>query len=196
MIKVFILGAIFGAIMQLGFLDRLSKVVGAFLLKDLTIPKALMIAMGVGAIMLYSAEYFGLIHFHIKPFYPVGVALGGLIFGIGMVIVGYCPGSMPEAVGEGRMDALLGIISGVIGGIIFTMYYPVYHSSFLHGKTIGTPTLTDLFDLEGLSKLLVAMAIGMTFILLAFLIDKLERKYILKEEPQEPNENSVEKVLN
>lgn len=91
MIKVFILGLIFGAIMQLGFLDRLSKVIGAFLLKDLTIPKALLIAMGVGAILLYSAEYMGLIHFHIKPFYPMGVALGGLVFGMGMVIVGTAP---------------------------------------------------------------------------------------------------------
>ncbi|WP_456384363.1 YeeE/YedE thiosulfate transporter family protein [Persephonella sp.] len=191
MIKVFILGAIFGAIMQLGFLDRLSKVIGAFLLKDLTIPKALMIAMGVGAVFLYSAEYFGLIQFHIKPFYPVGVALGGLIFGIGMVIVGYCPGSMPEAVGEGRMDALLGIISGVIGGIIFTIYYPVYHSSFLHGKTIGAPTLTDLFGLEGLAKLLTGIAIGMTFVLLAFLIDRLEKKYILKEDEAESLDGHV-----
>ncbi|SNZ06678.1 hypothetical protein SAMN06265182_0760 [Persephonella hydrogeniphila] len=182
MIKVFILGMIFGAIMQLGFLDRLSKVIGAFLLKDLTIPKALLIAMGAGAIMLYSAEHFGLIHFHIKPFYPVGIAIGGFLFGIGMVIVGYCPGSMPEAVGEGRMDALIGIVSGVIGGIIFTMYYPVYHTSFLHGSTLGAPTLTDLFGLEGLAKTVVGMAIGMSFVLLAFIVDKLERKYILKEE--------------
>ncbi|WP_457640162.1 YeeE/YedE thiosulfate transporter family protein [Persephonella sp.] len=182
MLKVFLLGAVFGAVMQLGFLDRLSKVIGAFLLRDLTIPKALMVAMGVGAVLLYSAEYFGLIHFHIKPFYPVGVALGGLVFGVGMVIVGYCPGSMPEAVGEGRMDALLGIISGVIGGIIFTVYYPVYHNSFLHGETLGAFTVTDLLGLEGLSKLITGIALGMTFVLLAFLIDRLERKYILKED--------------
>ncbi|WP_457625236.1 YeeE/YedE thiosulfate transporter family protein [Persephonella sp.] len=185
MIKVFILGMIFGAVMQLGFLDRLSKVIGAFLLKDLTIPKALLVAMGVGAVMLYSAEHFGLIHFHIKPFYPVGIALGGLVFGTGMVIVGYCPGSMPEAVGEGRMDALLGIISGVIGGIIFTIYYPVYHNSFLHGPTLGAPTLTDLFGLEGLAKTVVGMAIGMSFVLLAFVVDRIERKYILKEESKD-----------
>ncbi|WP_029520417.1 YeeE/YedE thiosulfate transporter family protein [Persephonella sp. IF05-L8] len=180
MIKVFILGMIFGAIMQLGFLDRLSKVIGAFLLKDLTIPKALLVAMGFGAIALYTLNYFGIIDFHIKPLYPVGVALGGLIFGAGMVIVGYCPGSMPEAVGEGRMDALLGIISGIIGGVIFTVIYPVYHYSFLHGTTFGNPSILDLLGLEGLAKLLVAIALGMTFILLAFWIDKLERKYIQK----------------
>ena len=180
MVKVFILGMIFGAIMQLGFLDRLSKVIGAFLLKDLTIPKALMVAMGVGAIFLYTAEYFGLIQFHIKPFYPVGVALGGLIFGTGMVIVGYCPGSMPEAVGEGRMDALLGIISGIIGGVIFTVFYPVYHNSFLHGKTVGKPTLTDLFGVDGFEKMAIGVMIGIGFILLAFLIDGIEKKYVFK----------------
>ncbi|MBK3333358.1 YeeE/YedE family protein [Persephonella atlantica] len=178
MLKVFFLGMIFGAIMQLGFLDRLSKVVGAFLLKDLTIPKALMIAMGVGAILIYTGEHFGLLQLHIKPFYPVGIALGGLVFGTGMVIVGYCPGSMPEAVGEGRMDAFLGIVSGVIGGIIFTVLYPVYHNSFLHGPTFGAPTLTDLMGLEGISKMIVGTAIGGTFVVLAFVIDWLEKKYI------------------
>ncbi len=179
MVKVFILGMIFGAIMQLGFLDRLSKVIGAFLLKDLTIPKALMVAIGVGAVFLYTAEYFGLIQFHIKPFYPVGVALGGLIFGVGMVIVGYCPGSMPEAVGEGRMDTLLGIVSGIIGGVIFTIFYPFYHNSFIHGKTIGKPTLTDLFGVNGFEKMIIGVIIGTGFVLFAFLIDGIERKYIL-----------------
>lgn len=172
------LGVIFGAIMQLGFLDRLSKVIGAFLLKDLTIPKALMVAMGIGAVFLYTAEYFGLIQFHIKPFYPVGVALGGLVFGIGMVVVGYCPGSMPEAVGEGRMDAFLGIVSGIIGGVIFTVLYPFYHTSFLHGETIGKPTLTDLFGFDGIEKMITGVIIGLGFVILAFLIDGIEKKYI------------------
>lgn len=181
MLKVFILGMIFGAVMQLGFLDRLSKVIGAFLLKDLTIPKALMVAMGVGAVFLYTAEYFGFIQFHIKPFYPVGVALGGLVFGVGMVIVGYCPGSMPEAVGEGRMDAFLGIVSGIIGGVIFTVLYPIYHNSLLHGKTIGEPTLTDLFGVDGVEKMIVGVIIGLGFVILAFLIDGVEKRYVLKE---------------
>ncbi|MDQ7055385.1 MAG: YeeE/YedE thiosulfate transporter family protein [Persephonella sp.] len=146
-------------------------------MKDLTIPKALLIAMGVGAVLLYTGEHFGLLQLYIKPFYPVGVVLGGLVFGTGMVIVGYCPGSMPEAVGEGRMDALLGIVSGIIGGIIFTASYPVYHNFFLHGSTFGAPTLTDVFGLNGISKTIADIAIGGTFVIMAFVIDRLERKY-------------------
>jgi len=174
----FLIGLGFGAIMQLAQLDRLAKVIGAFLLKDLTIPKALLMAMGVGAILIYTAEHFGLIHLHIKPFYPVGVALGGLIFGAGMVIVGYCPGSMPEAVGEGRMDALFGIIAGIIGGVVFTIIFPVYESSFLHGAVIGKPTLSDLLGLKGTAKWLFSVSVGIIFIILAFVLDKVEKKYL------------------
>ena len=177
-ITAFIIGLFFGAIMQLAQLDRLAKVIGAFLLKDLTIPKALLMAMGVGAILIYTAEYFGFIHFHIKPFYPVGIAIGGIIFGIGMVIVGYCPGSMPEAVGEGRIDALFGIIAGIIGGVIFTMIFPIYENSFLHGAVIGKPVLADLFGLSGTAKWLFSVVVGGVFIGLAFLVDKLEKKYL------------------
>jgi uncharacterized membrane protein YedE/YeeE len=177
-ITAFIIGLFFGAIMQLAQLDRLAKVIGAFLLKDLTIPKALLMAMGVGAILIYTAEYFGLIELHIKPFYPVGIAIGGLIFGAGMVIVGYCPGSMPEAVGEGRIDALFGIIAGIIGGVVFTMIYPVYEASFLHGEVIGKQTLADLFGLTGVAKWLFSVFVGGLFIALAFLVDKLEKKYL------------------
>ena len=164
--------------MQLAQLDRLAKVIGAFLLKDLTIPKALLMAIGVGAILIYTAEYFGLIHFHIKPFYPVGIAIGGIIFGIGMVIVGYCPGSMPEAVGEGRIDALFGIIAGIIGGVIFTMIFPIYENSFLHGTVIGKPVLADLLGLHGAAKWIFSVVVGGIFIFLAFLLDKVEKKYL------------------
>lgn len=85
---------------------------------------------------------------------------------------------MPEAVGEGRLDALLGIIAGILGGVVFTVIYPAYHTSFLHGKTIGAPTLTDIFGLEGLTKAIAGIVIGIIFISLAFLIDKIEKKYI------------------
>ncbi len=180
-ITAFVIGLFFGAIMQLAQLDRLAKVIGAFLLKDLTIPKALLMAMGAGAILIYTAEHFGFIHLHIKPFYPVGIALGGLVFGAGMVIVGYCPGSMPEAVGEGRIDAFFGIIAGIVGGIIFTMIFPIYESSFLHGTVVGKPTLSDLFGLQGTAKWLFSVFVGIIFIALAFLIDKLEKKYLQKE---------------
>ncbi len=180
LITAFLIGLVFGAIMQLAQLDRLAKVIGAFLLKDLTIPKALLMAMGVGAILIYTAEYFGFISLHIKPFYPVGVALGGIVFGIGMVIVGYCPGSMPEAVGEGRIDALFGIIAGIVGGIIFTMIFPFYEASFLHGTVLGKPTLPDLLGLKGTVKWIFSVFVGFIFIGLAFLVDKLEKNYISK----------------
>ena len=63
--------------------------------------------------------------FHVKPLLLGGVILGGLVFGVGMTILGYCPGTLFVSAGEGAVDALVGIFGGLLGGLTFTISLPV-----------------------------------------------------------------------
>ena len=45
-----------------------------------------------------------------------GIAIGGIVFGTGMAILGYCPGTLPVSLGEGSVDALISIIGARMAG--------------------------------------------------------------------------------
>ena len=56
----------------------------------------------------------GIAYVQVKTFQLVGSIGGGLIFGVGMSILGYCPGTLPISFGQGSMDAFWGILGGFV----------------------------------------------------------------------------------
>ena len=58
--------------------------------------------------------------------------IGGLVFGIGFALLGYCPGTVAGAVGTGALDALFGGMIGLlIGAGIFAEIYPLVKTRIL-----------------------------------------------------------------
>lgn len=75
-------------------------------------------------LLLYGLYWFGIdMHFSLKPLYFYGVGLGGIMFGIGLALSGYFPGSEWMALGEGRRDALFAIPAGLLGTASWTALY-------------------------------------------------------------------------
>ena len=89
----FFIGCVFGAILFLGGASSYRKILGTLLLKDMTIIKLMMTAIGVGTLGVYLLDQGGLAHMNIKPAYIWGVIAGGAIFGVGWAVSGYCPGT-------------------------------------------------------------------------------------------------------
>jgi len=122
-ITIIILGFIFGTILQYANLNKYNVISGLALRENFAVAKAIAIAIGIGAILLNIEIAFGFASYHVKPFVVGGLILGGLIFGIGMAILGYCPGALAISLGQGSLDALVGIIGGIMGGFIYTLIY-------------------------------------------------------------------------
>ena len=89
-----IFGFLFGAILQFANLNKYNVISGLAVRKDFAVAKAIAVAIGIGAILLNFEIAFGLASYHVKPFIFGGIILGGLIFGAGMAILGYCPGTL------------------------------------------------------------------------------------------------------
>jgi len=71
--------------------------------------------------------------------------LGGLIFGAGFALLGYCPGTVVAAAGTGALDALLGGIPGtIIGAALFAQLYPELDRAILQRGSFGQATLPEL----------------------------------------------------
>jgi uncharacterized protein len=69
--------------------------------------------------------------------------LGGLLFGTGMAVLGYCPGTSMAAVGEGRKDAAAGVLGMLGGALAFVGAYPKIKPVIETGR-VGTRTLPEL----------------------------------------------------
>lgn len=166
-------GFLFGLIIQYARLNTFNVISRASTLEDLTMFKAMGFAIGLGVIILAFEIGFGFASFHVKPFILGGILLGGLIFGAGMSILGYCPGTMAVSLGEGSLDAFVGIIGGLFGGLIYTLILPLI--SPILGPNLGAVSLNSLVG-SGPLFYILSILIGMLFIGVAFWMDKIEKK--------------------
>ena len=62
---------------------------------------------------------------HIRPALFGGILAGAVCFGIGMAVLGYCPGTSVAACGEGRRDAMVGVLGMFAGAVAFIAAFPV-----------------------------------------------------------------------
>ncbi len=75
--------------------------------------------------------------------------IGGLIFGLGFAVLGYCPGTIAGAIGNGALDALVGGLAGmIIGSGLFAALYPRLSQGILKKGDFGDLTLPRLFKVN------------------------------------------------
>ena len=175
---IFILGFLFGAILQYAKLNKYDTISGLAILKNLAVAKAILMAIGVGAILLSIEIGLGFASYHTKPLIFGGIMLGGLIFGTGMAILGYCPGTLPVSLGEGSLDALIGILGGLVAGLVFTILLPSIHG--ILGPDFGDITLKSLFGGNLILFFVLVFIISGIFIALSFWLHRIEKVKDLK----------------
>ncbi len=96
--------------------------------------------------------------------------IGGLIFGVGFGLLGYCPGTVAGAIGNGYLDALLGGAVGMlIGAGLFAALYPKLAAGILRKGDFGTLTLPELFRVH--AWVLVA-PVAVALVLLLWIIER------------------------
>jgi len=172
MITIFILGFLFGATLQYARLNKYNVISGLAVREDFTVPKAIAMAVGIGALLLNTEIALGFASYHVKPMIVGGIVLGGLIFGTGMAILGYCPGTMAVSLGEGSLDALTGILGGLTGGVVYTLLLP--HIKPVLGPDLGTLSLESVVANKLLFFVLLAL-LAAVFVFLAFWLHRIDR---------------------
>lgn len=117
-------GIVFGFLLQKGRAAKYQIIMGQFFLKDWTVVKIMGSAVAVGAIGIYYMRSLGMIHLEIKPAAFAGVIVGAILFGIGLAILGLCPGTTVAACGEGRRDAWVGFTGMLFGAAAYVVLFP------------------------------------------------------------------------
>ena len=178
-----VIGLAFGFALHRSGAGNPQYIINMLRLKDLHLAKVILLAIGLSSLALFLLISIGWIdqtHISIKSAY-IGVVIGGLIFGIGFAVGGYCPGTCLVGFGGGRKDALYFILGGLVGAGIFTLIYGWLKSTFpsifndiAGGKTTIADTGVDKFTglFEAVPSFLIAGVIAAVFILGAWKLPK------------------------
>ena len=112
-------GLAFGFLLQKGGMGKFNVLIGQLLLQDFTVAKIMLTAIVVGMIGVFTLHHFGKVNLHLKPTRIGANVIGGLLFGAGFALLGYCPGTVAVALGQGSWDALFGMAGLVAGSWVF-----------------------------------------------------------------------------
>lgn len=144
----FVTGIIFGFLLQKGRVIRYDKQLGALRLIDMTIVKFMLSTILMAMIGVYLLKDLGIAKLSVKPTILGGNIIGGLIFGFGWGLLGYCPGTSLGALGEGRWDAAWGILGMLTGAAIFAEAFPVLKNSVLKWGVYGKITIPQILGIN------------------------------------------------
>jgi uncharacterized protein len=115
----FIFGIVFGFLLQRAGVAKYEVLMGQFLLTDFTVIKVMLTAVVVGTVGIFSMRALGLVKLHVKPTRYAANITGGLLFGVGLGLLGYRPGTGAAALGQGNYDAIPGIVGLMAGSYVY-----------------------------------------------------------------------------
>ena len=164
-------GFVFGFLLQKGGVTRFNVIVNQFRLVDFTVLKVMLTAIIVGGLGIYAMHAMGMgFTLHIKATALLANSLGGLIFGVGMVVLGYCPGTAVAAIGDGSRHAIVGVLGMLFGAAIYAELYPWLTAHVLKVGDLGKITLASQL---GVSPFVILIPLAIfAFFLFRFLDHK------------------------
>lgn len=141
-------GFIFGLLLHRGWVTDYNVIVNQFRLKDFTVLKVMFTAIIVGGIGVLLLHKMGYAKYDIKPAQMLGVTLGAAIFGTGMVLYGYCPGTGVAAIATGSIHALIGALGMLLGGILYALSFDWVRSHILSVGNFGNIRLPAIMGIS------------------------------------------------
>ena len=144
-----LLGIGFGYCLERAGFGSARKLTAVFYLWDMAVVEVMFTAIVTtmaGLFVLSAGGWMDLSDLYIEPTNYAAQALGGLVFGAGFVMGGYCPGTSISAAATGRKDAwlfMLGMLAGVTAYAEFTPGVEDWIKAGSLGE-LTLPTLTGI----------------------------------------------------
>ncbi len=166
-------GVLFGFALHRAGFSRCGIVMRGLALREFTMLKVMLTAIAVGMVgAAVLATFFpDYAHLKVKPLYVGGIIVGGLIFGVGMSIAGYCPGTALVGLGGGIRDGALAVMGAMLGSFAFILAYPTLEPVLIKPMDFGKVTLHEVL---GLPHLMVALVMASLLMGLVFWLNRLD----------------------
>ena len=162
LVAALLLGLGFGFFLERAGFGSARKLTAQFYFTDMSVLKVMFTAIVtamVGAWALSAVGWLDLSKVYLTPTYLLPQAIGGLVFGVGFIIGGYCPGTCVAGMATGRVDAgvfALGMLAGIAA---FSESFDVLFAGWYEATPMGALTLPKAFGLP-YGVLVLGIAIG------------------------------------
>ena len=134
-----VIGLLFGFALERAGFGSSRKLAAIFYLRDMTVLKVMFTALITAMLGLSLVVALGWVDLesqvYLLPTLYGAQILGGLIFGVGFVLSGWCPGTGAVGVASGKLDALVFLVGVVIGAIVYNETYGLT-AGLLDGGTV------------------------------------------------------------
>ncbi len=154
----FIIGIAFGWCLEQAGFGSSRRLAGIFYFTDMAVLKVMFSAvitamLGLG--IMLGTGFLNPESLYVPETFLWAQIAGGLIFGIGFVIGGWCPGTAAVGMVSGRFDALIFLAGALIGSSLFNEFYS---------------TLEPLYMMESMGVSYIYQVVGMNFPQFALLL--------------------------
>ena len=160
-----LLGILFGFFLEQAGFGSSRKLTGIFYFRDMAVLKvmftAVIVAM-VGVHYLLALGWLSQSQIYMLDTFWAAQMVGGLIFGIGFVVGGWCPGTAVVGLASAKWDALVFLLGVILGSILFNEVFPLIQPLY-EGMQGGTLFLWDTLNLppKGLILIVCLVAVGL-----------------------------------
>lgn len=146
-----LIGFGFGFALERAGFSSSRRLAGVFYFKDMAVVKvmftALVTAM-LGLSYLVAAGWIRMDQIFLMPTIYGAQIVGGLLFGAGFVMGGWCPGTAAAGMAAGRIDALVFLVGTIGGSVLFNELFPLIGGLY----TAGDSGVLMLYDSLGISR--------------------------------------------
>lgn len=173
-----VIGFFFGFVLERAGFGDARNLTSIFYFRDMRVLRVMFSALATCMVGLIILSYVGLFDYAVLledsllQTYLWPQVVGGILFGLGFVIGGYCPGTSVVGVASGKLDSVV-FLGGMVAGIfVFAAGFPFW-GNFYKSSALGRITLWQLF---GINEVLMAAAI-VIMALAAFWLAALGEKW-------------------
>jgi uncharacterized protein len=159
----FFIGIGFGFFLEQAGFGSGMKLAGQFYFRDLTVFKVMFTAIITAMLGLFWLSWMGIVDLSlvkVLPTYLIPQLVGGIIFGVGFVMGGYCPGTCCIAAVTGRMDGWVHLAGMFAGIFVFAEMYPLI-SDWYSSTAMGEVTLSQIFNLAPGTTVFIIVAVAL-----------------------------------
>lgn len=139
-----LIGILFGFFLEQAGFGSSRRLTGIFYFRDMAVLKVMFTAVVtamIGYTLLTSLGWLRPSDVFPLETYWGAQAIGGLVFGAGFVIGGWCPGTALVGIASAKLDALVFLVGAILGSILFSEVFdavaPLYSGSCAGVLTLG-----------------------------------------------------------
>jgi 3-mercaptopyruvate sulfurtransferase SseA/uncharacterized membrane protein YedE/YeeE len=169
-----LIGIAFGVALERAGFGSSRRLSGIFYFRDMAVLKVMFTAVVVAMLGVTYAKYFGWVTMENVYFLPTIYAaqiVGGLVFGVGFVMSGWCPGTGAVGLASGKIDAVVFLLGAIGGSILYNEVYPI-----LAPIIQGDRGIIFAYDSLGISEALFAFFLTLTAIVCFWGAEYIEKK--------------------